>query len=309
MDPILSNLSTYGGTYWPALLSQIFVNLMDQEITILEDIKGLTKFVKLSVGGGLKPYTGTFSPTDKLNYTDRALNPQLFQYDLLIDPRKYKSNYQATMVGASAQERTIPFENFVWMKVIEELSAEIVQYGLGSGIQGGSNSNAAANIFNGFLTTVAALITGGQAAITTGSITSSNSVAKLEAFYTAAMATNEAWYGKKLNLYVSRAQYNNYIVNYRANFQYDPAIFSNGKSDIFLKINPGMVKLTPVNWLSGSNRIILAPKENLVLGTDKLSDMSAINIIPDVYSLKCGISATIDCNIIDTGAVWYNDQA
>ena len=132
-------------------------------------------------------------------------------------------------------------------------------------------------------------------------------MAALEEFYITAMNQNPAWYTKDLNLYCSHSRVSDYIDDYRTKFTFDPSNFADESKPMFLKKSKGKCKITPVDWMGSSNRIILAPKENMVLGTDRLSDMNAINISPRVYWLECGITGTLDCNIIDTGAVWFNE--
>ena len=93
MDPILTALSTYGGTYNQELIGQIFLNLENQGINVLENVKGTQKFWRLRVSKGLKPYTGVFTPANVLNYSDREVSPSLFQFDVFIDPKKYHNTF------------------------------------------------------------------------------------------------------------------------------------------------------------------------------------------------------------------------
>lgn len=310
MDPVLSNLSAYGGKYAQQLLGQLFVNLSNQEVTVLTDIKGKTKFAKLLISKGLKPYTGIFTPSDKTNYTDRAVDPQMFQYDLLLDPRQYRNSYMTEMIDKNAKANSIPYENFFWQKVMEQVAHEIVMSGMYKGQAGGSDSDTAKNIFNGFEFRISELITDGVAPIVTGTITSANAVTKFENFYTEAMEANPAWRGKMLNIYCSHSNFDKYTDAYRSLFNgQDPSNWSDAQGSVYLKKNKGKVKITPVDWMGTSNRLILAPKENLVLATDSLSDLSTINVVQDVYQLKGGMSGTIDCQIIDSEAVWFNEQS
>jgi hypothetical protein len=66
--------------------------------------------------------------------------------------------------------------------------------------------------------------------------------------------------------------------------------------------------LKPTTWQYGSQLIIATPKENLLMGTDLQSDMNEINIIPDVYNIKWGMTGVIGFNYQDAAVMAINDQ-
>lgn len=310
MDPILTNLTAYAGKWQKTLIGQIFLMLENQNITVLEGIKGKTFLPKLTVAGGIKPYTGTHAPSDKWNYTDRAVDPQMFQYDGTIDPRKYRLSYMTEMTDKHAKATAIPFENFTWKKTIEAIASEIVTKSLYKGIQGGVNVDAAYNICNGIEKRITDFIAGGKAALATGAITAANAVTKFEDFYSTAMALNEAHRALPQTLYCSHANLDNYIDHYRTLFNgNDPDNWNDVEKPMYLKKNKGKVKIIAADWLGTSERIILAPQGNIVLATDSLGDYSTISIVPRVYGLDYGISGTIDLQVPDADLFHYNDQA
>lgn len=72
----------------------------------------------------------------------------------------------------------------------------------------------------------------------------------------------------------------------------------------------------PASWLGTSRRLIAEPMMpgtaigmNLVMGTDLLSDANDINTIPDVHTLKCGITVDLGFQIQDLSALRLGDQA
>lgn len=67
--------------------------------------------------------------------------------------------------------------------------------------------------------------------------------------------------------------------------------------------------IQPVTWLNGSRRLICTPAENLLMGTDLLSDLNDINVVPDVYTLKVGIKFVMGFQIRDLEAIKIGDQA
>jgi hypothetical protein len=67
--------------------------------------------------------------------------------------------------------------------------------------------------------------------------------------------------------------------------------------------------IKPVTWMNGSRRLICTPAQNLIMGTDLLSDLNDIKTIEDVYTLKTGIKFTIGFQIRDLSALRVGDQA
>jgi hypothetical protein len=67
--------------------------------------------------------------------------------------------------------------------------------------------------------------------------------------------------------------------------------------------------IQPVSWLSGSNRLICTPANNLVLGTDQLNDMNALTSIPRHYDIEASLSFLIGTQIGDLDVLTINDQA
>lgn len=305
MDPILNNLSAYGGKYAPGLIGQVFRNLLEQGLTILQNVKGPTKYARLKVGRGLKAYTGIFQPSDLLNYSDRELSPKMAQYDLLIDPRKYRDSYMTEVIDKNSKWYGIPEENYVWAQVLAELADEIVQYCIWKGDT--TSNDPASKIVDGLRKAILQIIAAGRPAITLGVITNNNAVGKFETLYETAMDGNSQFRKMAMNLYCSYSNQDKYIENYRDAFPQDPAIYSDGEKPLKLKKSNGKVTITAVDWLQDSDALILTPQTNLLMGTDKLSDLNTINTVKDVYTLKAGISFTMGFQVRDEEGIWYSD--
>jgi len=308
-DPIVSGLSAYGGKMRNEIIGQVFRKLEDQGVTILTDVKGETKFPKLSIAKGLKPYTGTHSPADVMTLTDRALSPKLAQFDFLIEPLKLHGKWFGDMQAKNAVDAKLPFEAFAMQSVVDKIVDELVASTLGFGDTAYVGADNAIKVCDGFLKRVIQLIAGGKAAITTGAISGSNAVTKLELLYTTGMNANQQWYNKPVTQYVSHATFLNYITHYRTLFSNDPANWSANRGEVYLNISAGKCKVKPVDWLGTSGRVIMAPVENMLVGTDAISDLNKVKIVDDVYTQKCGVTFVIDTQIIDKDAVWYNEQS
>ncbi len=309
MDPIITALTAYAGKNTNVLIGQIFLKMENQGLNVMEGVKGKRMLPKLNVAAGIKPYTGIHSPVDRLTFSDRSVDPQLFQLDGTIEPLKFEQTYFKEMKSKSVTEPTIPFANFIWMKVIESITDEIVKKAIYKGIQGGVNVDKAYNINDGFEKRITDLIAGGKAPVTTGAITAANAVTKFETFFNDCMTTYEALRGEALTLYCSNGNLDNYIDHYRTLFQNDPANWSDGEKPLYLKKNKGKVQIKAVDWLGSSERILLSKEDNLVVATDSISNLSKIKMVEDVYTTKYGITSTIDTNFADSEILFYNDQA
>lgn len=71
----------------------------------------------------------------------------------------------------------------------------------------------------------------------------------------------------------------------------------------------GKANVVPCSWMAGSRRILVTPKENLLLGTDRTSDMNTVGTVPTVYGMDAGISYLLGLQIRDLDALVINDQA
>lgn len=69
-----------------------------------------------------------------------------------------------------------------------------------------------------------------------------------------------------------------------------------------------MCILKPVSWMSGSGMAICTTKDNLMMGTDLLSDMNSFKVLPRMYKLELGLAGVIGFNFQDEDAIAVNDQ-
>jgi hypothetical protein len=69
--------------------------------------------------------------------------------------------------------------------------------------------------------------------------------------------------------------------------------------------------IVPATWMSGSRRLVCTPKENLVMGTDLLSDLNEITVLESakLWTLPVGIKFLLGFQIRDLGAIKVGNQA
>jgi len=81
-----------------------------------------------------------------------------------------------------------------------------------------------------------------------------------------------------------------------------------GSGRVFLSGTDKKAQIVPTTWQRGSQMVIATTKENLMMGTDLMSDMNIVNLIPDVYQIKMGISGVLGFNFQDPEILCINDQ-
>lgn len=129
MDPNLSLLAAYPGDYRMELIKVLYnaLNLEAEGISVWSGIKSKTNLHKLVVRKGAKPYTGTFKSKDDLSFEPRVLDVDKAQRDISVEPSKYLASFMEKLRGAgeNSQNMNIPFAQFMWESVLEELATEI----------------------------------------------------------------------------------------------------------------------------------------------------------------------------------------
>jgi len=162
-------------------------------------------------------------------------------------------------------------------------------------------------ITKGLGTIIADEITATNLSVTaTGSITD-GATAKA-AFKKIFRAHSDAYKAAGLITYCSYADYEFLVDGLSENTKYTREDAS-PSGRLYLPETGRKNEIQPVTWMNGSRRLIATPKENLILGTDLLSDLNDIKVIEDVYTLKTGIKFTLGFQIRDLSAIKVGDQA
>jgi len=166
-------------------------------------------------------------------------------------------------------------------------------------------SNAEA-IAPGFAKHLATLITDGDVTVTATGVIDNASNYAMASLRDIWGDVPDPYKNKGLKAYMSRSVYELYLSDYADKVGKFTEGDSSGKR--FLYLSDNKCELCPVSWMSGSNRVIMTPKENMVLGTDLLSDMNVIEIVKStLWTIKAGISFVIGFKFRDPSAIWCND--
>ena len=305
MNPDISALAAYGGAYEKKLFSTLFNELDFTDLTVIPNVKNDLNLTKLSVASGVRPYSSVFQPpTDDLDYSGRVLSAKLAKRDIEIEPLKYQSTWMAEMLTPGTDPQSIPFAPYVWEQVIKKVASEVNDSATYLGVYNSAGTTAVA-VATGYGTIIANEITGGNLVpIVTGAITNVNAVSKFELMM---KSMPSAYRRAGFNLYVSYDLSDKYQEDYRE--RYKKYVSMNEDGSFFIDNTSRKVKITPVTWMGTSQRIIATPKENMLVGTDRLSDLQKINTHPTLYTLQAGIVFTIGYNFRDLSAMRVNDVA
>ena len=134
----------------------------------------------------------------------------------------------------------------------------------------------------------------------TGSFTAANALTKMDAMI--AGLSSDVADRDDLTFFMSVANFRNYVSALRQanNFYFDPSSITNrgGILEMAYPFQPG-IKVVGTVGLTGSNRVVLGPAKQIVVGTDLLSDFSEFQLWYDVNTdtLRHRISTKLGVNI------------
>jgi hypothetical protein len=205
---------------------------------------------------------------------------------------------------AKPEQAAVPFSTQFWNQQMEACATDLDLNTIYNGVYNKAGTTAK-DITDGFGTILAREIANQKlTANVTGAITSDDAVAQVEYMY---RRHNAKYRQMTMNAYMSYATYDKYCDNYRERFKV------RSLPDNFLQTSidssGGKCFLKPVLWMNDSQRIIVTPKENMLIGTDRLSDLNTIRTQPDMWVLKAGVAVNIGCQFRDLEVLQVNDVA
>ena len=267
--------STYAGEaagkYIAAAL--LSAKTLDSEaVSIMPNVKYKSVIQKLDVSGIVHDASCDFTTSGSVSLSERILEPKELQVNLELCKSEFVSSWEALQLGYSAfDEIPASFNDFlisyVGGKVAEKTEQDIWT--------GASANNGE---FKGFLPAMSAsAATGGATDViqsaASGSITSTNVIAKLEALET---AIPDAVYGKEdLVIYVPT----NVVKAYQ---QALGANYANGwNNQVTVGAKPLDYNGIPLVHCPGmtNSYMVAAQKSNLFFGTGLLSDYNEVRVL------------------------------
>ena len=164
----------------------------------------------------------------------------------------------------------------------------------------GSSSTFGGTCEAGGLNTIITGSTSGVVSIPSSSLAAANILATMDLM----IATSSADVADRddLTFFMSVTNFRNYVAGLRAanNFYFDPSSITNrgGLYEMAYPFQPN-IKVVGTVGLQGSNRVVLGPAKQIVVGTDLLSDFSEFQLWYDINTdtLRHRISTKLGVNI------------
>ncbi len=275
------------------------------DITVYQNIKEETGLTKLKAGDLGQPYRLAFEPkANALSFGYRKLNPKMGKVDLEYDALAFYNTWLVMLTQPGVNANDLPYEKFFWEQIALKIASEINQQSVYAGLHNPAGTTTT-SIVDGLGKIFADEIVSGEITnvVATGAINNTNAVSKFE---TMCKALSPALRDMAMNLYVPYAKYDAYCENYRSTYG---ALPYNNKYERLSVDGFSNVKIVPASWMNNVGRVILTPKENIVMATDALSDFNKIDTVKQIRVLQCAIHFTLCYNFADAEALYINDQA
>jgi len=108
----ISDLAAYAGKYNKQLVTRLVNGLqVAQDVTVRPGVKNRELITKLSVDGQMGPYTGVKrNNPDAIKFEPRILEVFVGQYDVNIDPMKFRDTWLSEVMKPGVNPLDIPFE-------------------------------------------------------------------------------------------------------------------------------------------------------------------------------------------------------
>jgi len=253
-----------------ALLS---AKTLDQEaVTIMPNVKYKSAIQKLDVSGIVQDASCDFTTSGSVALSERILEPKELQVNLELCKSEFLTSWEALQLGYSAfDEIPASFNDFL-VSYVGGKVAEATEQSIWTGLAASNGQ------FKGFLPAMSAsAATGGATDViqsaASGSITSSNVIAKLEALET---AIPDTVYGKEdLVIYIPTNVAKAYQQAVGANY-------ANGwNNQVTVGAKPLDYNGIPLMHCPGmsSSYMVAAQKSNLFFGTGLMNDYNEVRVL------------------------------
>lgn len=302
--PDTTLLTNYAGTYSKKLITRLFNGLkVVTDCTLRPNIKVQENLTKLLVNGTVKPASGTRTTTaNTLKYEPRSITVQLAQYDLDINTVQARKTWLGEVMKPGVNPAELPFEQQTWQQVMDDYGSKLNDNTAWNGRRNDAGTGVL-DVATGFGNIIKDEIVALKITpVVTGDMLT-DTVAKVEAVY---KSLPEKYRQTKMTVYCAYNVYDAYCENYAERFKMSPIY--NQFNQLVIRHSEGNAILKPVTWMAGSQRIVITPQSNMLVGTDLLSDGQRILTHPTLYNLEAGIIMAIGFQIEDLEPLAVNDH-
>lgn len=298
-----SALGSYARQNKVDIFSKILNESTSQYFTPITGAIDELPLAKLVTGSILKPYSsgGGFTATDNaLTFGARILNARRISADVEIVPLDLYNSWLGQLAGAPPSSPfDIPFEQFIMDAISRQAIADL-ETAVWTGTYNASGTTAAATM-QGVEQLVKAAITSteipGSNVTSYAAITSSNALDQMKLIKS---VIAPAYRNKPMYAFVSVDIYDKYMDDYQATV--GPIVYNKEYNQMFIEGTQTQIVAIPA--LTGINRIIVTPKDNLVFGYD--IEGGASNIVTQEFNrtIKVMMDFRAGVQFRDGGVIW-----
>ena len=266
----LSNLNSYTDELGGLLLSESIVKAKTPSLVYIQAGVSGTQSINLlsssiSIGDGGCGWSN--SNQSGTTFTQRNLATKLYKYQEALCPTDLRTYWAGMFLNNPASNEEVPFE-----AQIADLKVKEIQKFVEDKVW---KADTLTDGFDGFYYTISSATTGVNLVV---SATTPSSSTMLTCVDEVIAATPDAIReDDDLIVFMSPANYNNYVVNLRtANyFHFDPTT----AGEEFITFHPATkIRVVGVPGLAGTNRIVLAKASEMVIAVGLLDDTERLDM-------------------------------
>lgn len=301
----LAQVTQAAQTYHAEIFSMALVGMPSaKKMMVYPGIKGEHTFTSSEYGSVVRGWSKTFDPTtDAATFVPRTISVKEGKTDVEIVPAEIRQTYLAFLLDKGFKPHDFPFEKFILMDIAKKVKSEIELEAIAKGVRSVGLPTNAGEYFNGFHKIVADEITATNIVpIVTGVINSSNAVDIVKAMY---RQQNVVFRNSPTKMYLSYGVWDLFCDDYE---QTVGAVKGDDLNQFFVPGSGKQCEICPLPSWGDSQRIIVTPKENMVLGTDLESDFNTTKIIETHRTLQISMNYTFGAEIKHLPSITTNDQ-
>jgi len=258
----------------------------------------------------IKPWAAAFAPdADTIERTPIRVRSYFQKAELQFTPKQDFFNYKGYLAKTKMSAEDYPFAQWCMDKATKRIRTQMEFQQLFTGDRV-DPPTAADEMFNGLLTLIADDLAAGTPVltpVTTGALVSSTIIDQIEQMDD---AIDEEYRSGTMRMYCAPEVFRMYRRKYRAEAGFHPM---NETTDTMneIMIDGSMTMLTSCPGMTGSQRLILTPEENVYYAYDGESDTEVWEFETDHRNLDAWCDHWFGAGffIFDPRILYVNDQA
>jgi len=311
-NEVTNEMRQYLGEHSSDLLMLAFQSMdIINDVTFLPDVKNKMILSHFEIDNIVKPFKAEFeAKPDAFRFKPRELDVKLGKAELTVIPEDYRQTYLASMMPKKGVAREpgdiMPFEQYIWEGIFSKFGEELND---STSYFGDYNpaGNAAVDVADGYGKIIDDLVDDDLIVPQTlGTINNTNALDKFKLLWRNVpnKYRTSRW---KWQMYMSMSKYEAYE-EYLESKNYNTGRGEDMLNPVYLRQSRGLCELKPVSWMGNSNRIILTPKLNMLMGADALTgDLAKANIIQQMWGFDIGVAAALGFQVRIPGLMYINE--